>query len=74
MNIPEWVKMLFYPLLLTAIVVYFSTLAVHGFHYGPYGKDFEAAMLDNTKLVLGALLGLVTGYQIGKGSNDKPAA
>ena len=71
---PEWVKMLFYPLLLTGVVVYFSILALHGFHFGPNGHEFELAMLDNTKLVLGALLGLVTGYQIGKASNDKPAA
>jgi hypothetical protein len=70
----DFYKSIFYPLLLTAIVVYFSELALHGFHHGPTDAPFLSAMLDNVKLVLGALLGLVTGYTLGKSDNDKPAA
>jgi hypothetical protein len=70
----DFIKSLFYPVLLTAVLVYFSLLGLHALHHGATDTVFETAMLDNTKLVLGALLGLVTGYQIGRGSNDKPAA
>lgn len=69
----DFIKSLFYPVLLTAILVYFSMLGLHALHHGPTDTPFLTAMLDNTKLVLGALLGLVTGYQMGKGSNDTPA-
>ena len=68
----DFVKSLFYPVLLTAIIVYFSLLGLHALHHGTSDTVFETAMLDNTKLVLGALLGLVTGYVAGKASNDKP--
>lgn len=70
----DFYKAIFYPILLTGIVVYFSTLGLHAFHHGGTDAAFETAMLDNTKLVLGALLGLVTGYQLGKGSDDKPTS
>jgi hypothetical protein len=69
----DFVKSLFYPLLLTAIIVYFSQLSVHALHHGPTDGPLLTATLDNTKLVLGALLGLVTGYVAGKASNDTPA-
>lgn len=69
----DFVKSLFYPVLLTGILVYFSLLGLHALHHGAQDGPFQTAMLDNTKLVLGALLGLVTGYVAGKGSNDSPA-
>jgi hypothetical protein len=70
----EFFKSIFYPVLLTGVVIYFSSLGLHAFHHGGPDAIFETAMLDNTKLVLGALLGLVTGYVAGKAANDKPDA
>ena len=70
MQTGDFVKSLFYPILLTGVIVFFSVLALHAFHHGGADAPFEAAMLDNTKLVLGALLGLVTGYVAGK-AGDK---
>ena len=51
--------------LLAAFVVYFSLLGwVALFHIdtsSPFEQAFLNAMLDNQKLVIGALLGLITG-------------
>lgn len=69
MQIGDFTKSVFYPLLLTGVLVFFALLGLHAFHHGASDGPFEAAMLDNTKLVLGALLGLVTGYVAGKGTN-----
>ena len=62
---------IFYAVLLSLLVVFFTIASLHAFHHGQGDVTFQNAMLDNVKLVLGALLGLVTGYQMGKNSNDK---
>ena len=72
-------RAIFYAVLLSLLVVFFSSMALHAFHHGTGELTFQNAMLDNVKLVLGALLGLVTGYTMGrsnpdKGSNEKPSA
>ena len=50
------------------LVIYFSLIGWHAvFHINtanPYVQNFMAAMLDNQKLVIGALLGLITGRAI----------
>ena len=52
-------------LLLTFFVIYFSMIGWHAvFHIdpsSPFEQAFMTAMLDNQKLVIGALLGLITG-------------
>lgn len=48
-------------LLLSFFVIYFSLLGLHAMHAGITETPFMSAMLDNEKLVIGALLGLITG-------------
>jgi E3 ubiquitin-protein ligase DOA10 len=61
--------------LLAFFVIYFSIIGWHAvFHIdtsSPFEQAFMNAMLDNQKLVIGALLGLITGRAIGRG--DPPA-
>jgi hypothetical protein len=67
----DLLKQHFDKLLLTFFVLYFSLLGFHSIFYlthhdgtiasNPIVQGFMAAMLDNQKLIIGALLGLITG-------------
>lgn len=73
MQVSDFTKIIFYPVLLVALIAFFTVLGLHAFHHGGTDLTFETTMLDNTKLVLGALLGLITGagigYNAGKNEN-----
>jgi hypothetical protein len=56
-------------LLLGGAIVYFGQLAM--WHHGEQDSTFAQAMLDNQKLVLGALLGLITGRAIQRAADGK---
>jgi hypothetical protein len=64
---------------LVFLVLYFSLIGWHAvFHIDTsniYVQNFMSAMLDNQKLVIGALLGLITGKALqSKVNGNAPAA
>jgi hypothetical protein len=82
----DLIKENFDKFLVSFFVLYFTFLGWHSLFYlahhdgtivaNPVVQSFMAAMLDNQKLVIGALLGLITGKAIGStkngGSNVPP--
>lgn len=61
-------------LLLTFLIVFFTVVAIRA---DKLGSTITAAMLDNDKTIVGALIGLVTGIKIGMSiankANNTPA-
>ncbi len=55
-------------LLLVFLVIYFSIIGWHAVYHidtaSPFEQKFMDSMLDNQKLIIGALLGLITGRAI----------
>lgn len=58
--------------LLSGFVLYFSLFAFLAIYGTPAANPFVAAMLDNEKTMIGALLGLITGRALARQEDRNP--
>jgi hypothetical protein len=65
----------FYVWVLLFLILYYSSVGIYALGHidtaNAWENNFMTAMLDNQKLVIGALLGLITGKKIAE-SKDVP--
>jgi hypothetical protein len=65
----------FYVWVLLFLILYYSSVGIYALGHidtaNAWENNFMTAMLDNQKLVIGALLGLITGKKIAE-SKDMP--
>lgn len=66
----------FYVWVLLFLILYYSSVGIYALSHidtaNAWENNFMTAMLDNQKLVIGALLGLITGRRIGEAAKDEP--
>jgi hypothetical protein len=67
----------FYVWVLLFLILYYSSVGIYALGHidtaNAWENNFMTAMLDNQKLVIGALLGLITGKKIAESKEEPPS-